>query len=69
MTYILYIWTVVAIAGDHNGISKQAMDWRPIGEYSRSTFTNEDIGPAEKCYNAAKQLGLKSENFRCVRNK
>ncbi len=65
MSYILYIWTVVALAGDRHGISKQAMDWRPIGEY----VSANDTGGAEKCHNAAQQLGLRPENYRCVRNK
>jgi hypothetical protein len=69
MTYILYIWTVVAMVGDHNGVGAQVMDWRPIGEYSRSPYANEELGPAEQCYKAAQQLGLKPEKYRCVRNK
>jgi hypothetical protein len=64
MTYILYIWTVVALAGDHHGVSKQAMDWRPIGEYHDFAGKAQD-----KCENAARQLGYKLENYRCVRSK
>jgi hypothetical protein len=64
MSYILYIWTAVAMAGDRHYQTK-AMDWRPIGEY----VSANDVGGAEKCHNAAKQLGLKPENYRCVRNK
>lgn len=62
MTYILMIWTVVAMAGDRFHQAK-AMDWRPIGEFHN---TND---AQEKCEAAARQLGLKSENYRCVRSK
>jgi hypothetical protein len=61
--YILYIWTAVALAGDHHGISKQAMDWRPIGEY----HTTSSADGRDLCESAARQLGLNS--YRCVRNK
>ena len=64
MTYILMIWTVVAMAGDrfHQG---KAYDWRPMGE-----FHDFSAGTGrEKCEEAARQLGLKHENYRCVRSK
>lgn len=64
MSFILYVWTVVAMAGDRHYQAK-AMDWRPIGEYVQAN----DVSGYEKCIAAAKQLGLKSENYRCVRNK
>ena len=65
MTYLLYIWTAVAMAGDHNGVGAYAMDWRPVGEYSQGG----DVNAAELCQRAAQQLGLKTEKYRCVRNK
>lgn len=64
MTYILMIWTVVAMAGDRFHQAK-AYDWRPIGEYYSS---GSETG-RERCEDAARQLGLKSENYRCVRSK
>lgn len=64
MTYILMIWTVVAMAGDRHYQAK-SYDWRPIGEY-HSSFAVEG---RERCEDAARQLGLKTENYRCVRNK
>ena len=67
MTYILMIWTVVAVAGDHHGIGAKVADWRPLAE-----FHDSNIPPQlaqDKCEAAAKQLGLKSENYRCIRNK
>jgi hypothetical protein len=64
MTYILMIWTVVAMAGDRHYQNK-AMDWRPIGE-----FYDFSAGSGQaKCEEAARQLGLKIENYRCVRSK
>ena len=66
MTYILMIWTLVAMAGDRHYQAK-AHEWRPIGE-----FHDSNIPPQlakEKCESAARQLGLKTENYRCVRNK
>lgn len=66
MTYILMIWTVVAMAGDRHYQAK-ATDWRPIGEF-HNTHT-ADYNAQEKCETAARQLGLKSDQYRCVRSK
>jgi hypothetical protein len=66
MSYILYIWTAVAMAGDRHYQTK-AMDWRPIGEYHNTNTSGHNA--QEKCEEAARQLGLKPENYRCVRNK
>lgn len=63
MTYILMIWTVVAMAGDRHYQNK-AMDWRPLGEFQSTSHTSKEL-----CEDAARQLGLKSENYRCVRSK
>lgn len=70
MTYILVIWTVVSMAGDRHQQYK-AMDWRPIGEfhYERGATAPGFKTPLEMCTDAARQLGLKYENYRCVRNK
>ena len=32
MTYILMIWTVVAMSGDRH-VQEKAYEWRPIGEF------------------------------------
>jgi hypothetical protein len=64
MTYILMIWTVVAMAGDRH-VQQKAYDWRPIGEFHDFSA---DSGQG-KCEEAARQLGLKTGNYRCVRNK
>jgi len=70
MTYILMIWTVVAMAGDRHHQNK-AMDWRPLGEFhSERDARGPGVKPAlEMCTDAARQLGLKYENYRCVRSK
>ena len=71
MTYILMIWTVVAMAGDRHYQAK-AYDWRPIGEFYNGEFHNpryNDPDAKQRCEEAARQLGLKTENYRCVRNK
>ncbi len=67
-TYILVIWTVVGYAGTNHSTHTK-MDWRPIGEFH---MEGDRIGlkPAkEMCEDAARQLGLKTENYRCVRSK
>ena len=66
MTYILVIWTVVSMAGDRHQQYK-AMDWRPIGEFHNAP----DAGKMalQMCTEAALQLGLKYENYRCIRSK
>lgn len=64
MIYTLYLWTTIAIAGDRFGVSKQAMDWRPIGEYHDFAGKAQD-----KCEQAARQLGLTTDRYRCVRSK
>lgn len=68
MTYILMIWTVVGFAGAGTQYSsgwKKEHDWRPLGAFETSPASNG----RELCEAAAKQLGLKYENYRCVRSK
>ncbi len=66
MTYILVIWTVVAMAGDRHYQTK-AMDWRPLGEFYNSPDTGKHA--RQMCEDAAQQLGLKSDAYRCIRIK
>jgi hypothetical protein len=54
VTYILMIWTVVAM---NNGYVKS--DWRPLGEFHSQQL----------CENAAREMGIKSTEYRCVRSK
>ena len=66
MIYTLYIWTVVALAGDHHGIGGRAYDWRPAGQYESTV----EISGKAKCETAARELGLVEPNrYRCVRTK
>lgn len=67
MTYILMIWTVVAMAGDRHQQAK-AYDWRPIGEYHQDNWERKH-NAKEMCEHAAKELGLKTDAYRCVRNR
>jgi len=66
MIYILMIWTVVGHAGMSHSTSTK-MDWRPLGEF----YNSVDIGKnaRQMCEDAAQQLGLKSDAYRCVRSK
>jgi hypothetical protein len=71
MIYILMIWTVVGYAGmAHSTHTK--MDWRPLGEFYSETnghgFQNGKTAQ-QMCEDAARQLGLKSDAYRCVRSK
>ena len=69
MTYILMVWTVVAMGGSSGW---KAHDWRPIGEFrSQTNSADQQYGKnaEQMCEQAAKQLGLKTENYRCVRSK
>lgn len=68
MTYILMIWTVVGFAGmSHSTVTK--MDWRPLGEFHMEENRIGKKSAEEMCNDAARQLGLKTENYRCVRNR
>jgi hypothetical protein len=68
MIYILMIFTAVAggVRPNYSGLEVQR-DWRPLGEF----YNSVDIGKnaRQMCEDAAQQLGLKSENYRCVRSK
>jgi hypothetical protein len=64
MTYILMIWTVVAM---NNGYAKS--DWRPLGEFHYEDNRIGNKTPKEMCEAAAKELGIKSTDYRCVRSK
>lgn len=52
------------MAGDRHYQAK-AMDWRPIGEYHEYAAQSGQ----SKCEEAARQLGLNSDKYRCVRSK
>lgn len=74
MIYILMIWTAVAGGvrlNNYSGMEIQR-DWRPLGEFHaellNSGFQNGKTAQ-QMCEEAARQLGLKSENYRCIRSK
>jgi hypothetical protein len=71
MIYILMIWTVVGVGASAKSADVVKYDWRSLGEFS--VGSNEGAwdrkSAHQMCEDAAKQLGLKSENYRCVRSK
>lgn len=69
VTYILVFWTVVGVGGKGGDPPIIKHDWRPIGEF-HAAYDKPSVKPAlEMCQDAARQLGLKIENYRCVRSK
>jgi hypothetical protein len=44
------------------------MDWRPLGEF-HMVDQGRTKTAQEMCEDAARQLGLKNDAYRCVRNK
>jgi hypothetical protein len=66
MTYILMLWTVVAMAGDRH-VQQKAYEWRPIGEFHNSPHAGKNA--QQMCEDAGRQLGLKSDAYRCIRSK
>lgn len=64
MIYTLFVWGVIAMAGDRHYQAKE-YNWRALHEFYDSTYPPQLA--QEKCEAAAKQLGLKE--YRCVRTK
>lgn len=56
MNFALVIFTVVAVSGQ-NASLVQARDWRPIASFST----------VELCNAGAREMGVSSERYRCVR--
>jgi hypothetical protein len=72
MTYILMIWTVVGYAGAGTQYSRDykiERDWRPLGEFHMEEGRMGKKTAREMCEDAARQLALKYENYRCIRSK
>ncbi len=68
MTYILVIWTIVgAHAHGYAAYQKLHQDWRPIGEFHNAPDTGKNA--QQMCEEAARQLALKADAYRCVRSK
>ena len=62
------IWTVVAVGGDRHGIGGKVADWRPLGEFHNDNWERK-YNAKQMCEEAARELGLKTENYRCIRSK
>lgn len=61
MTYVLVLWTVVAMATHRD----TQYDWRPI-----ATFEQYHHGDAlEKCQQAIQTLSIKPDRARCIKTK
>jgi hypothetical protein len=68
MIYILVIWTaVVGGVRPNYHLMEIERDWRPIGEFYTSVDTGKNA--RQMCEDAARQLALKYENYRCIRSK
>ena len=64
MEYALIIWTIVGV-GANASILDRAKDWRPIAVF-------HDVGTVsalDMCKNAAMQLGIKTDRYRCIKTK
>ena len=64
MTYILVIYTVIAC-----GPTFCKSDWRPIGEFHMEEGRMGKKTAREMCEDAARQLSLKTNEYRCIQSK
>jgi hypothetical protein len=69
MIYILLIWTVVGVGDAKGSRTVVKYDWRPLGEFHMEEGRMGKKTAREMCEDAAQQLGLKTEVYRCVRSK
>lgn len=67
MIYILMIWTVVGVGVGDRVPNIIKHDWRPLGEFYNSPDSGKNA--RQMCEEAALQLGLKTDSYRCVRSK
>ena len=67
--YILMIWSVVGVGDAKGSRTVIKYDWRPLGEFHMEEGRTNMKSALQMCEDAAKQLGLKYENYRCVRSK
>ena len=67
--YILMIWTVVGASDSKGGQMKAYYDWRPLGEFHMEEGRVNKKSALEMCEDAARQLSLKKDAYRCVRSK
>jgi hypothetical protein len=66
---ILVIWTVVGASDSRGGQMKAYYDWRSLGEFHMEEGRFNQKTARQMCEEAARQLALKTENYRCVRSK
>jgi hypothetical protein len=69
MIYILLIWTVVGVGDAKGSRTVVKYDWRPLGEFHMEEGRMGKKTAQEMCEDAARQLGLKTDAYRCVRSK
>ena len=67
MIYTLFIYTVVAAAGNIGTLQR---DWRPLAtvESAYPAENNTDTMLA-KCAGIARELNISNERYRCIRTK
>jgi hypothetical protein len=65
--YILMIWTVVGVGDAKGSPTVVRYDWRPLGEFYNSPDAGKNA--LQMCEDAARQLALPAERYRCVRSK
>jgi hypothetical protein len=66
------IWTVAGVGDAKGSPTVIKYDWRPLGEfYSETNSHGFQVGKnaQQMCDEAARQLGLKSDAYRCIRSK
>lgn len=69
MIYLLMIWTVVGV-GDAKGTPTVIKyDWRPLGEFHMEEGRMGKRSAEAMCRDAAQQLGLNYDKYRCIRSK
>lgn len=68
MIYILMIWTVVGVGVGDRVPNIIKHDWRPLGEFHMDSWDRKKSA-LQMCEDAARQLGLKTDTYRCVRSK
>ncbi len=66
---ILMIWTVVGVGDADRSPTKIKYDWRSLGEFHMEEGRFNQKTARQMCEEAARQLALKPENYRCVRSK
>ncbi len=67
--YILMIWTVVGVGDAKGSPTVIKYDWRPLGEFHLEQGRLGGKSALQMCEEAARQLVLKSDAYRCVRSK